>query len=168
MPPSHSSFALGGRALFWPTARTAGTPSRRKSRRPRTGARRAGCRRGLRWTGLRGKCALRIRFRRRRCDIGAKAGRSGCARAREPQARPPDVNLVARAQALAAPVAGGDFDGPAFAEDARSEFAFVVADAVLARRPIEADVRVRAGDCRVCVVAAFFKDHVIAAHDALL
>ena len=62
----------------------------------------------------------------------------------EPQARPPQVYLVTRAQALAAAVAGGDFNGAAVAKDARAEFAFVVANAVLARRPVEADMRVRA------------------------
>src|SRR5450755_1073283 len=60
----------------------------------------------------------------------------------EAQARPADINLIARAQALAAPVAGRHFDGAAFAEDARAEFAFVI--------------------------AAFFKDDIVAAHDALL
>src|SRR5580700_11813515 len=61
------------------------------------------------------------------------------------QAGSADVNLVARAQALSAPVAGGHLDGPALPEDARAEFAFVVADAILPGWPIEADVRVGAG-----------------------
>jgi hypothetical protein len=79
----------------------------------------------------------------------------------EPQASPSHLNLIPRAEALAAAVAARHFNGAAFAEDTRVEFAFVVSDAILVSRSIKADVLVHPGDGGVRVVPAFFMHRVI-------
>src|SRR5580700_8734019 len=79
----------------------------------------------------------------------------------KPQAGPAQVDFVAGAKLFAAAVAGWDFDGAAVAEDARAEFAFVVAEAVVA--VVQADVGVPARYGRGGFVGAFFENDVVAA-----
>ena len=50
----------------------------------------------------------------------------------KPHAGAADIDFVAGAQFLAAPIAGRNFNRPAIAEDASTEFAGIVADAKLA------------------------------------
>ena len=84
----------------------------------------------------------------------------------EAQAGSAQVDFVAGAELFAAAVAGWDFDGAAVAEDARAEFAFVVAETVIAL--VQADVGVAARYRRVGFVGAFFEDDVVAADHAVL
>ena len=51
----------------------------------------------------------------------------------KPHAGTADIDFVAGAQFLAAPITGWDFNRPAIAEDASTEFAVIVADSKLAR-----------------------------------
>ena len=51
----------------------------------------------------------------------------------KPHAGTADIDFVAGAQFLAAPIAGWNLNRPAIAEDASTEFAVIVADSKLAR-----------------------------------
>ena len=84
----------------------------------------------------------------------------------ELQACPAQVDFVAGAELFAAAIAGWDFDGAAVTEDARAEFAFVVAKTVVA--VVQADVGVASRYRRVGFVGAFFEDDVVAADYAVL
>src|SRR5579862_1156366 len=71
----------------------------------------------------------------------------------EPQTGPPQVNLISRTELFAAPVAGRHFQGTAFAENARAEFAAIITNAVFV--VVQPDVGVAARYGGIGFVGAF-------------
>src|SRR5215475_3997878 len=75
------------------------------------------------------------------------------------------VYFVTGAEFLASAVTGGHFDGPAVAEDAGAEFAFIVAQAVFT--VFETDMGMLARDGGAGFVRAFFENDSVAPDDAM-